>query len=501
MVIASVALALLLQPEATVPEVPLAWAVERNAEGMAAHRDAVVRVRGVASVGSTDFFDDVFKIFIQDETAGLCVFYREQIARVEVGDLVVAEGRLGDFNGMVQLYASSVQVVSHAGAPRPVLVAPEELLSRRHSGRLVETTAVLVGSAERPAASLNVGVAAGESAFSVHLTRKQLQGLDRSMLERGTTLRVRGIASQFDRTAPFDEGWQVLPRTAADLEVVRAAPLLTLREMGVAAVLAVSLVLGVLGWNLVLRREVRRRTARLEHVNAELREALRLKDEVVSMVAHDFRSPLTVIRGWAEALLPGAADPKLRDGLAAIGAQARHLGALAEDTLTMSRVETGTLVFERRPVDVAELVRRVVPARPALDGVVEIHGESGPALVDGDPDWLQQVFQNLIDNGVKYASGAPRVRVAVATLGDAVEVKVTDSGIGIAAADVPKLFQRFGRLEAARTLRIPGTGLGLYICRAIVEGHGGAIRVESGGGTTTFTVRLPRAIEQGELAS
>jgi signal transduction histidine kinase len=229
-----------------------------------------------------------------------------------------------------------------------------------------------------------------------------------------------------------------------------------------------------------------------EAANEALRDALRQKDEVVSIVAHDFRSPLTVIQGYADALLARVADADSREMLNVMMAQARRLADLAADTLTMSRIESGTLPLVRESVRIDDLVHAVADARSEGGRRVVVEGDAGPLTVEGDPTRLQQVVDNLIDNAIKYAPGEHPVKVAVARGPDGVRISVSDQGPGIPPDEIPMLFQKFNRLPGSRGVQ--GTGLGLFICRSIVEAHGGKICVESEPGRgTTFRFVLPPA--------
>jgi signal transduction histidine kinase len=228
-----------------------------------------------------------------------------------------------------------------------------------------------------------------------------------------------------------------------------------------------------------------------EEANARLRDALRQKDEVVSIVAHDFRSPLTVIQGFSETLRDRTDDPAQRESLDAIHEQARYLSALARDTLVMSRLESGELALARTRLDLAAAVRQAVQVRVAAPAVVRA---DGPVCVDADGQRIRQVVDNLLDNALKYATPGRDIVLSVSAEEPWALLTVADSGPGIAAADIPRLFEKFGRLESARESGIPGSGLGLFICRSIIEAHGGAIAVRSAAGQgSTFTVRLPLA--------
>lgn len=485
--------------------VELAYAAERLPAGGTAHEGEGVRVRGVVSVDTRAFYGELLKFYVQDGDTGLCVFSRSLRVELHPGDLVEAQGRLQSFAGIVQLSAEGTAVLGRALPPSPRVVAAEELLSPRLSGLLVETEAEVVGSYRVTGDALDATLAAGRGLLTVHLTRQQRQAFPADAWRRGTLLRIRGIASQYDRTPPHDDGWQLLPRDAADLRVLRAPPLFTAREVTLGAAGVAALVAVVSGWNLLLRRQVRRRTLELQRVaeglaeaNRSLQEAVRLRDEVVSIVSHDFRSPLTVIQGYSERFASRAGDEDTRQAFDAIRRQARHLDALAADTLTMSRIEAGALALDLAPVDLVALVRGRVDAR-ALEAGRAIEVEAPERLVvRGDEHRLGEVVDNLLDNAVKYSPDGARVKVTLERVPEGVCVVVADQGLGIPAAEMDKLFRKFSRLDAARARRLPGSGLGLYIARSLVEAHGGRIWAQSDGAGTRFAFAIP---EEGPAGS
>lgn len=478
--------------------VELAYAAQRLPAGGTAHDGEGVRVRGVVSVDSRAFYGELLKFYLQDGDAGLCVFSRSLRAELHPGDLVEASGRLQSFAGIVQLSAEGLTVLGRGELPSPRAVAAEELLSPRLSGLLVETEAEVLGAYRATGDALDATLAAGRGLLTVHLTRQQRQAFPSETWRRGTLLRIRGIASQYDRTPPHDDGWQVLPRDAADVRVLRAPPLFTAQEAWLGALGVLALVAVVGSWNLLLRRQVRRRTRELQRVaeglaevNRSLQEAVRLRDEVVSIVSHDFRSPLTAIQGYSERFAGQAGNEDVRRAFEAIGRQARHLDALAADTLTMSRIDAGALALDSAPVDLVGLVRARVDARAPEAGVaIEVEAPQRLA-VRGDEHRLGEVVDNLLDNAVKYSLGGARVKVTLERVPEGARVVVTDQGLGIPAAEMDKLFRKFSRLDGARARRLPGSGLGLYIARGLVEAHGGRIWAESDGAGTRFAFVLP----------
>lgn len=227
--------------------------------------------------------------------------------------------------------------------------------------------------------------------------------------------------------------------------------------------------------------------------NEQLREAIRLKDELVSMVAHDFRSPLTSIQAFSELLQDRVSDEGIKKYLSIINRQSKHLASLAADTLTMSRLETGNFPLDFRVFRINELLSSLMEARSA-DINVDLKFElpEQDVEISGDSRRIYEVIDNLVGNAIKYSPDGAFVRVSVNKSHDGLQISISDKGMGICEADKPRLFQKFSRLDSARQRQISGTGLGLYICRAFIEAHGGRIWVDSEVGKgSTFHFILP----------
>ena len=224
----------------------------------------------------------------------------------------------------------------------------------------------------------------------------------------------------------------------------------------------------------------------------------RLREEFISVVSHDLRTPITVIKGFAEIhsrwLKKQEAPESERHAVEAIRTSGKRLNRMVEDLLDASRIEAHRLSLEKQRVDVSSLVREVVdrlrhvlaPHRVR----VEVKGVLPPVLAD--PGRIEQVLTNLLTNAAKYSPAETPIRVSVQSRPTEVMVSVTDRGRGIAPEDIPKLFTRFYRTKEAREARPEGLGIGLYISRGLVEAHGGRIWVESElGKGSTFNFTLP----------
>ena len=241
--------------------------------------------------------------------------------------------------------------------------------------------------------------------------------------------------------------------------------------------------------------------------NARLQEYDRMKSEFVAIIAHDFRSPLMAIRGFAELVLEDTDLPleSRQEFMQTIMDQTDDLARLANDTLLISRMETGEIQYEWRDVELAPLILESVPLGLSRHSVVTDVPEGLTAIV-ADADRIKQIVTNLLSNAVKYSPEGGAITVRVRERGDQhVLIEVADQGLGIPPDQVGRLFQKFERVRSDEHLRVSGTGLGLYICKKIAEGHGGQIWVESEiGRGSTFSVLLPvdaRAATQGAKKS
>jgi signal transduction histidine kinase len=245
------------------------------------------------------------------------------------------------------------------------------------------------------------------------------------------------------------------------------------------------------------RREAEQAQQLLAYQNQKLVELDHLKDEFVSSISHELRTPLTSISGYVELLLEEEENEQKRGHLAIVERNADRLLALVSDLLFAARLQYGRLELDRQSVDLRELVAQSVEsARPrAAAAAVELRADlSDVPLIQGEPDRLAQLLDNLVSNAIKFTPGGGYVSVSLDAAGGIVCIQVSDTGIGISDAERERLFERFFRSQSALEAQIQGTGLGLYISKAIVEAHGGRIGVESEPGEgTTFVVELPVA--------
>jgi len=230
------------------------------------------------------------------------------------------------------------------------------------------------------------------------------------------------------------------------------------------------------------------------HDISDLRHLERVRRDFVSNVSHELRTPLTIIRSMAETLLDAPDTPAAKRGqyFEKIINEVDRLTMMANDLLVLTKAESQRV--EKRPCDVAEIFRSVVDQllSKATEKGLDIRYQ-GPfsLIVPANAEQMRQVALNLIENSINY-TGQGRVNVVVREEGTDVVAVVNDSGIGIASEDLPRIFERYYRVDKGRSRGTGGTGLGLSIVKHIVEAHGGSVTVDSALNVgSTFTIRLP----------
>jgi len=237
-----------------------------------------------------------------------------------------------------------------------------------------------------------------------------------------------------------------------------------------------------------------------EHISA-------IRRDFVANVSHELRTPLTSLLGFIETLQGAAKDDSVARGrfLVIMSREAERMNRLVRDLLSLSRVESEERMRPTIACDLVVLVGMAVTAlRPTAQNAgveLEITGDASPLMVPADPDQMVQVFQNLIENAIKYGAAGGLVTVDMQKddsdtlrLGRTIAVRVIDRGDGVDAIHIPRLTERFYRVDNHRSREMGGTGLGLAIVKHIVNRHRGRMRIESiKGKGTTFTVILPQA--------
>jgi signal transduction histidine kinase len=228
-----------------------------------------------------------------------------------------------------------------------------------------------------------------------------------------------------------------------------------------------------------------------------LRDIENLRSAFLSMLGHELQTPLSIIKGYTSTLARSDAKwnkKTLREGLQVIEEECDRLSKLVNRLLLASRIESRTVTLKKEPVQLPAMASKVVRR---LESVTNIHGFEVDFVPDfpevyADPERMEEVLTNLVDNAIKYSPEGGKIAITGRTNRDHVEVTVSDNGIGIPRRELGRVFERFRRGENSQVQKVRGMGLGLYICKSIVEAHGGKIEVSSEAGKgSEFMFTLP----------
>lgn len=234
------------------------------------------------------------------------------------------------------------------------------------------------------------------------------------------------------------------------------------------------------------------------HDITETKHLERVRKDFVANVSHELKTPLTSIKGYIEALLDGARDDpnQCLEFLQILQKHADRLNSLITDLLVLSQIESGQYVWKRDAVKIDDVIERAVAMlKPLAEKkqhrlTVMLHPELSPAI--GDEGKLTQVMINLLDNAIKYTPDGGAISIEAMRSGNNIEMTVSDTGIGIPKKDLTRIFERFYRVDRARSRELGGTGLGLSIVKHIIDAHHGSIQIESEPGKgSKFTLFLP----------
>ena len=235
------------------------------------------------------------------------------------------------------------------------------------------------------------------------------------------------------------------------------------------------------------------------HDITEIRKLETVRSDFIANVSHELKTPLTSIKGFIETLLEGALDDKKnnRNFLMIIQEHAERLNNLVNDLLSLSHLESKEIVLEKKDIDVHQLVERVILGFTSQlkKRHIEVNNELPAGLsMKADKNRIEQVFTNLIDNAIKFNKEKGTVKIYSHDVNGKIKIIVEDSGIGIPEKDSTRIFERFYRVDKARSRELGGTGLGLSIVKHIIELHNGSVGVESTEGfSSRFWIVLPRA--------
>jgi len=224
----------------------------------------------------------------------------------------------------------------------------------------------------------------------------------------------------------------------------------------------------------------------------------RMRKEFVANVSHELRTPITTIKSYTETLLDGAVEDKENtiSFLKVIDSESERMTRLVKDLLQLSKLEYNNMQWNMKQIDIYKVVSdctyKMNISAKQKNQILEFNGDIDIPVIIGDKDRIEQVIVNILSNAIKYTPENGKIELGIASEKDKVIISVIDTGIGIPKEDLPRLFERFYRVDKARSRMLGGTGLGLSIAKQIVEAHNGSIKIQSeyGHGTQVF-ISLP----------
>lgn len=241
------------------------------------------------------------------------------------------------------------------------------------------------------------------------------------------------------------------------------------------------------------------------HDVSRLRQLEEVRRQFVANVSHELRTPLSIFHGYLETLLetPGLSPEQIENCLRVMSKHSGRLQALLDDLLILARLESRSDALDLEPLDLKPFLEGILAEWTARLSEKEVVVEIDPALglIPADPFRLEQVIGNLLENAIKYSAPGDRIAVRARRAGEGrVELSISDTGVGIPPGDLPRVFERFYRVEKARSRDAGGTGLGLSIVKHIIGLHGGEVRAESVYGEgTSIVIHLPASSEDFPL--
>jgi two-component system phosphate regulon sensor histidine kinase PhoR len=228
-----------------------------------------------------------------------------------------------------------------------------------------------------------------------------------------------------------------------------------------------------------------------------------LRKEFVANVSHELRTPLTVIKGYVETLKDGALDDRIRaiQYLTTVERHTEQLTNLVDDLLSLSRLDSTPGVPQPKPVHLNRVANKVaelmLPAAVKKGHKLVLQAAEGLQPIAGNPEYLERAVSNLVENAIKYTRENGLIKLIVRQENGSAVVEVSDNGIGIPAEEIPRIFERFYRVDRSRSRDMGGTGLGLSIVKHIVQAHGGTIEVKTEPGKgSTFRLKFPISAEE-----
>lgn len=447
-------------------------------------RDAAAtwRLQGKVTLTPGTLPTEPTTFYIQDETGGLCVHGPVPL-RLTYADRVEVQGSIHWLpEKEPELLATSVTLLDKGPKVQPKEMTVEEALRPQSAGLLVHLGGKVaknsIGSVRD-----DLFIEQNGAVLRAYIRRSALSA---SLIPRqapvGASVEATGIILPSD-----GEGHVLRLRDSVDLSLVHPPSIFRSREVLIVVGVILGIFLIVFGWIYSLRRSIRSRTAEIQVLLTKAEEASRAKSEFLANLSHEIRTPIHGIQGMHALLLESALTPEQQEELIIAQDATKHLLALLDDVLDLSRIEAGKLTLESVPFDPSRVVRGAVRtfAPKARQKGLEFGFQLNdlPELVAGDAIRLRQVIFNLLSNAVKFThEGRIDVhawRISEGPEGLRLGFEVKDTGIGIPPEQQASIFESFRQVDGSISRRFGGTGLGLSIARSLVRQMNGELQVQS----------------------
>lgn len=472
--------------------------VDKNGDFIPDKIGDTVSVAGRVTVSSGVLMKDYLFIAIQDATAGIFIYKQNYKGPViKQGDSIEVTGIVSQYAGLTELVSPHVNFLDTLNRKTPVPVEILHHSSEYYEGRLVTFKGIVIDMGRNNGGKyLIVSRTRGvDSTLEVFSERTSKYPDILNNFHVGETVQITGIFSQYDYSKPFDDGYQILPRTQNDVTVLEHnASYYLLIIGGITAIVLLSILL-----NFLLRRQVIKRTRELLRAKERAEESDRLKTAFLANMSHEIRTPMNGILGFTELLRESDLSVEEKDKYIEIIQQSGHrMLNTVNDIIEISKIETGLMSLNPVTFDINKVLEELTSffqpeaKKKSIRLFIEKSISEKKATVTMDRHKYESILSNLIKNAIKYTNGG-EIKTGYLSKKGKIEFYIIDTGMGISVERQKAVFDRFVQADIEDKKALGGSGLGLSIAKAYAEAIGGELWLERSvpGSGSEFRFRLP----------